>query len=116
VPNLLPLSQLVEEQVLIGAHRCFFVTDSGHLQGLLFLSNITAIPRRKWRYVTTGEVMAPFERLARVEPHAELLAALRAMDDAIVAQVPVVNEDASVGILSREQVPHYIRLRAGLGV
>jgi predicted transcriptional regulator len=38
------------------------------------------------------------------------------MDDAIVAQVPVVNEDESVGILSREQVPHYLRLRAELGV
>jgi len=38
------------------------------------------------------------------------------MDDANVAQVPVVEEDEIVSVLSREQVLHYIRLRAELGV
>lgn len=47
--------------------------------------------------------------------HAELLAALRTMDDANVAQVPVVKGDEIVGMLSREQVLRYIRLRVELG-
>jgi predicted transcriptional regulator len=38
------------------------------------------------------------------------------MDDANVAQVPVVEGDEIVGILSREQVLHYIRLRTELGI
>ena len=45
-----------------------------------------------------------------------MLAALRRMDDANVTQVPVIEEDEIVGILSREQVLHYIRLRSELGV
>ena len=48
-------------------------------------------------------------------PHAELLAALWTMDDASVAQVPVVKADEIVSMLSREQVLHYIRLRVELG-
>ena len=33
-----------------------------------------------------------------------------------VAQVPVIEQDMVAGILSREQVLHYVRLRNGLGV
>ena len=99
VPRLLTLSQLVETRVLFGAQRCFFVADNGHLRGLLTLRDIVAIPRPQWRTVTTGEAVVPFERLARVVPHTELLAALRTMDGANVAQVPVIEEDEIVGIL-----------------
>jgi predicted transcriptional regulator len=38
------------------------------------------------------------------------------MDDANVAQVPVIEEDEIVGILSREQARHHTRLRTTLGV
>ena len=116
VPRLLTLSKLVETRVLFGAQRCFSVAENGHLHGLLTLREIVAIPRPQWRTVTTGEAMVPFERLARVAPPTELLAALRTMDDANVAQVPVIEEDEIVGILSREQVLRHIRLRSELGV
>jgi CBS domain-containing protein len=116
VPSLLPLSQLVEERVLNGAQRCFFVADNGRLRGLLTLREITAIPQRKWGFTTTEQVMVPFEHLAHVAPDTELMEALQMMDSANVNQVPVVEEGSVVGTLSREQVLHYIRLRAELGV
>jgi Zn-dependent protease len=116
VSSLLPLSQLVEERVLNGAQRCFFVFDGGHLRGLLTLREITAVPQRKWGFTTTEQVMVPFERLARVAPDTELMEALRMMDSANVNQVPVVKEGDVVGTLSREQVLHYVRLRAELGI
>ncbi len=116
VPTLLPLSQLIEERVLSGAQRCFFVADNGQLRGLLTLREITAVPQRKWGFVTAEQVMLPFERLARVQPDTELMEALRMMDSANVAQLPVVEGDQIVGILSREQVLRYIRLRAELGI
>jgi Zn-dependent protease len=116
VSSLLPLSQLVEERVLNGAQRCFFVADSGQLRGLLTLSEISAVPQRKWGFTTSEQAMVPFERLVRVEPHTELMEALQMMDSASVNQLPVVEEGDVVGTLSREQVLHYIRLRAELGV
>jgi CBS domain-containing protein len=111
-----PLGQLVEEQVLTGAQRCFFVTDNSHLRGMLTLRDIAAIPRDQWLSVTTGQAMAPWERLVKVRPDTELLAALQVMDDANVAQVPVVDGERFVGMLSREHVLHYIRARAELGM
>jgi len=116
VPSLLPLSQLVAERVLNGAQRCFFVFDNGHLRGLLTLREITAVPQRKWGFTTAEQIMVPLERLTRVGPDTDLMEALQMMDSANVNQVPVVDEGDVVGTLSREQVLHYIRLRAELGV
>jgi CBS domain-containing protein len=116
VPSLLPLSQLVKGRVLNGAQRCFFVSDNGHLRGLLTLREITAVPQRKWGLTTAEQVMVPFERLARVAPDIELMEALQMMDSANVNQLPVVEGEDIVGTLSREQVLHYVRLRAELGV
>jgi CBS domain-containing protein len=60
--------------------------------------------------------MVPWDRLIRVQPNTDLMEALRAMDDANVAQVPVVEGNQVAGLLSREQILRYVRLRAELGV
>jgi Zn-dependent protease len=116
VPSLQPLSQVVDERVLNGAQRCFFVADNGKLEGLLTLREIAAVPQPKWGFTTTRQVMVPFEKLVRVSPDTELLAALQRMDEANVAQLPVLEGDKLVGMLSREQVVHYLRTRAELGI
>jgi CBS domain-containing protein len=116
VPSLISLNQLVEERVLSGGERYFFVADNGRLDGMLTLRDIANIPQAKWRLTTLREVMVPNARLVRVAPQTELLAALRAMDDANVAQVPVLDGETLVGVLTREQVMHYLRTRAELGI
>lgn len=62
------------------------------------------------------EIMARPDRLATVGPQADLLAALEKMDDANVAQMPVVAGDELLGMISREQVLHCVRARAELGI
>jgi Zn-dependent protease len=116
VSDRIPLGQLVEEQVLTGAQRCFLVTDNGRLRGMLTLRDVAAVPREQWPSVATGQAMVPWERLVTVRPNTELLEALQAMDNANVAQVPVVDGETVVGMLSREQVLHYIRVRSELGM
>jgi Zn-dependent protease len=113
----LPLERLVEDHVLSGGQRYFLVSENGHPDGLVTLPDVTAIPREQWKHVTTAQVMVPWERMARVQPHSELLGALQVMDDQNIAQVPVVVDGGQVvGVLSREQILHYIRARAELGV
>jgi predicted transcriptional regulator len=38
------------------------------------------------------------------------------MDDARVGQMPVVTGGALVGMIDREQILHYVRVRSELGV
>jgi len=116
VPSLVTLNQLVEEKVLTGGQRCFFVADNGSLEGLLTLKDISAIPQQKWRFTTTGQDMVPLSRLAHVTPNTELMSALQMMDNHNVAQVPVIQEGELHGMLTRDQVLHYLRVRAELGI
>ncbi|MDD2695876.1 MAG: site-2 protease family protein [Anaerolineales bacterium] len=116
VPSLLSLNQLVEDRILSGGKRCFFVADNGKLQGMLTLRDIAAVPQQKWRFTTTAQAMVPLQRLVQVTPQTELLSALQTMDSADVAQVPVMEGEELVGMLSREQILRYLRTRAELGI
>jgi CBS domain-containing protein len=60
--------------------------------------------------------MTPAEKVTVVESRADLLRALEKMDDAGVAQMPVLADGELVGMIGREQILHYVRLRAELGV
>jgi Zn-dependent protease len=115
IPSLVSLQQLVNESILTGGQRAFFVTDNGHPLGVITLKDITQVPQRQWPFITTGQAMVPLARLVNVSPGTELLAALQSMDNAQIAQVPVVHQDELVGMLSREDILHYLRTRAELG-
>lgn len=115
VPGLTPISQLVEEDIIKGGQRSFLVEEDGQVQGMLTLSDIRAIPERKWRFITARQAMQPFDRLAKVEPTTELLAALQMMDEANVSQLPVVDDNRILGLLSRDGIFNYLQLRSELG-
>lgn len=110
------LERIVREEVLGAGRRCFTVTEGGRLTGLLTLHEIKAVPQARWALVTVREVMTPAEKVATVEPQADLLSALEKMDDADVAQLPVLAAGELAGMIGREQILHYIRVRGELGV
>ncbi|MBI1734330.1 MAG: site-2 protease family protein [Candidatus Rokubacteria bacterium] len=110
------LERLVREEVLGSGRRCFVITDDGHLAGLLTLHEIKAVPRERWGEVRVEDALTPADKVTTVGPDDELHTALEKMDDADVAQMPVVERGELVGMLGREQILHYIRTRAELGV
>ena len=109
------LDRIVREEVLGAGRRCFTVTEGGRLAGLLTLHEIKAVPQDRWGAVTAGDVMTPAEKVAAVAPTADLLTALEKMDDADVAQMPVLADGELVGMIGREQILHYVRVRGELG-
>jgi CBS domain-containing protein len=111
----LSLDRLVEEEIIGRGRHCFVVTEDGRLRGLLTLQDVKAVPRGEWPHRTVGDVMAPVDRLLTVTPRDDLLGALEKMDDARVGQMPVLSDGDLVGMLGREQVLHYMRVRAELG-
>jgi Zn-dependent protease/CBS domain-containing protein len=112
----LTLERLVHEEVLGAGRRCFVVAEDGKLRGLLTLHEVKGVPRDRWDRVTVDEVMQPAQALATVGPEENLLKALEQMDDANVAQLPVVDDGQWLGMLDRERIVHYMRVRAELGV
>ncbi len=116
VAGTLSLNQLIEEQVLTGGHRYFFVGENGEPRGMLTLSDVTAVPQPKWRFVSTEQLMKPIRTLISVEPDLDLTRALQIMNEANVAQVPVIEHGHLIGVLSRDRVLRYIHLRLQLGL
>jgi Zn-dependent protease len=110
------LDRVVHEEVLGAGRRCFVVTEGGRLLGLLTLHEIKTVPKDRWGVVTVGEAMTPAEKLTVVDPKTDLLSALEKMDDANVAQMPVIEAGEVLGMIGREQVLHYVRARAELGM
>ena len=116
VPRDRTLEQLVQEEVLGAGRRCFFVTDDGRLCGLVTLHHIKSIPLERRSVVRAEDVMTRTEQLTLVGPEESMLAALEKMDDANVAQMPVVAGGELLGMIGREQIVRYLRARAELGV
>lgn len=111
------LERVVEENVLTGGENVFLVTDSigSSIRGILTLREITLQPRPEWKNLTAADVMIPCDRLAPLNPQTELLQALRQMDEAGYPQLPVTEGGEVRGILTRDRILHYLRLRAEVG-
>lgn len=126
VPGRLPLSRLVEDHMLRGSPRYFFVRRDGYgyeggnghngsqPHGMLTATDVMRIPQTSWGRTSSEQVMVGWERLVTVSPEMNLLEAMRIMDRGNVAQVPVVAEGRLVGILSREGVMHALKVQADL--
>lgn len=116
VPSRLKLRQLVDDVALPSGQRYFLVEDGDEPRGLVTLRDLAKVPRERWDWASVGEVMVPWAQLRRVSPETELLTALRIMDDDRIGQLPVVKDERAVGLLTREEILHYLRLRAEVGV
>jgi len=116
VPSDLRLDRLVRELVLGAGLRCFFVTDNGHVKGLITLDNIRAAPRRLHGELTASQVMMPVNALLPADSDDDVLTLLKRMDEANVSQVPVMDNGHPLGVFTRESLLRHIRLRNELGV
>lgn len=124
VDALTPVSKLVEEYVLRNGPRHYFVTRSGYgyedtpgkLYGLVTTHDITHLPRAQWNMTPVERIMIPWDRLIVTQPQTPLKEAMRRMEEAHINQLPVVQSDGLVGVLTREGILGFLRRRAELGV
>ena len=116
VTGLTPVSRVVDEKILDGGQSYFIVQDNDHVRGMVSLKDISEIPKTKWRFTTIEQAMVPVSRLKTVPPDMDLMTALRIMDNGNLSQLAVMVEGKLVGVLTREQVSRYLRMRAELRV
>jgi Zn-dependent protease/predicted transcriptional regulator len=116
VPADISLQQLVDAYFLPGGLRYALVMQADQLVGLITLSDIRHIPREQWGQVPVSNAMIPLSRLHVVTPQQSLSDVLPLMAGRDVNQLPVVQNDALVGIVSRDAIVHYLEVRRSLGV
>jgi CBS domain-containing protein len=116
VPSDLGVNRLVEDHVLGAGQRCFFVSDEDDVRGLITLHNIQSVPREEREAMTAMQVMTTVDSVYRASPDDDVLAVLQKMDEHDLNQVPVMDNGTLLGLITRQNLLHNIRLRAELGV
>ncbi len=117
-PSVAPdikLQQLVDEHVLGGGRRCFLVVQGGQTLGMMTLHRIKEVPRSQWANTTAATVMHPMRELKSIGPQTDLWAALQLLDRDGVNQLPVMEGDLVVGMLSRDDVISFLGTMQELG-
>lgn len=108
VPGDTSLQKLVDQEVLSHGRQCFLVDRGDRVAGLLTLHNIKEIPRPSWTTTTAVQAMIPIEKLKRIDPNAELWTALQEMGRGGINEMPVMQGNDLVGLLSTSDVVKYL--------
>jgi Zn-dependent protease/predicted transcriptional regulator len=104
---------VVREYIINSGQHCFTVIEDGKLQGMVTLGDIQ-IPQKGWDSTRISDIMTPASKLKtapRNQPAADLL---EQMDDYEIEQIPVVEEDKLIGMVTRERLLRFLRARAVL--
>ncbi len=112
----LTIERLVNEYVLPAGARCFPVVQGSLVRGLLTIHNIKGVPQGRWGTTTVEQVMTPLDGLKRVGPEEELWAAMQNMTADGVNQLPVMDDGQLLGMLGRDNIVSFIRIKGELGI
>lgn len=112
----LTLESIVNEHVLPTGTRCFPVVEGGVVRGLVTLHNIKGVSQDRWASTTVRQVMTPADGLKKVGPEEELWAAMQNMTEDGVNQLPVMDDGHLLGMLGRDNIVSFIRVRGELGI
>ena len=109
VPSHLRIDFFVDEFVFKRGGRCFFVTDDDQLlRGVVTLDDLRRIPRDDWPRTTLGEVLVPVSQIRAVAPSDSLLVAFERMNETSLGELPVVEGDRVLGVVTREDLTRLV--------
>jgi len=115
VSPAMSVQALVDGPILQHGFVAFIVEDDGILRGMVTLQEVKAMPREEWPNTPLQTIMIPAGDLVVVEPSISLLTVMGAMDERGISQMPVVEEDRVVGIVTREGLLRVLRNQMEFG-
>ena len=111
-----PVSELIERHVLPGGRRAVPVVSDGEAVGIVTLSDISRVPLRERESTRVAEIMTGRDRLVAVSSSTPLRAAIDALGSGDYEQVPVVDGQRLVGLMTRADVMRELGIREELGL
>ncbi len=108
VPAGVTIEELAQQTGLPSNGRSVFAMLPDGAAGLVTLAAIRGVPHEAWPSTAAAQVMIPLSKVDSTQPNAVLWSALEKMGRDGVNQLPVVDGNGIVGILSREDILHYL--------
>jgi len=76
--------------------------------GFVTLSQFNKVQRSSWSTTNVAEVMIPSDKLASTPANAEAWTTIESMGRNGMDQIPVVDGNKIIGVLSRDDLIHYL--------
>lgn len=108
VPADLPLEQFVDEFVFKQGGTCFFVTQDDRLQGVLTLADVRQVDHGEWTRTRVGDIMTPLAQIKSARPSDSLLVAFERMNEHSLSQLPVLEGDRILGVITQDHIVHLV--------
>jgi Zn-dependent protease/predicted transcriptional regulator len=108
------VADLVDRYLLPAARIAVPVEQDGRLIGVVAIRDIAKVPPEQRAQVTVGQVMGGHDRLHPVTVDTTVIEALELMDDNELDQLPVLDGEQVVGLITRADVARQLQLREDL--
>lgn len=108
------VEDVMETHFLQYKHGGFPVEKDSKLLGLITLEDIRKSPKEKWRETRVSDVMTTCEKLKCASPDELAVDALMKMSKRDIGRLPVQEDGKVVGIVTRSDILHAIRVRTEL--
>jgi CBS domain-containing protein len=115
VPRGTMIASLVRDYLLPRNLRAVPVMNNGRLAGLVTIGDLRKIDQGRWPMTPVDEVMTPASDVPSVAPSDDLAVALERFG-ADLPLLPVIDAGVLVGLLYRDSVLGYVRMKEMLGV
>ncbi|HEX76181.1 MAG TPA: CBS domain-containing protein [Dehalococcoidia bacterium] len=116
ISHKVSLDQLVQDYILHTGRHCFIVVEEGKLEGIVTLHDIKTVSQERWSTTSVKEIMVPTDKLKIACPDQDALSVFEQMDEGNVNQMPVIEEGKVIGMVARDGLIHFLRIRGDLGI
>jgi len=110
------IGELLREHILVKGWPYILVVEGTKLTGMLTMSQINAVPYRRWNKTTIGDIMTPADKINPVSLEESAATILEQMDLRHVDYLPVMEGEKIAGVAARTTLSGLVKIRTGLGV
>ncbi|ODH02979.1 peptidase [Nostoc sp. KVJ20] len=111
----LTLQDLVDKYFLSRRYQSFPVTEDSHPIGIITLNQVKDIPREEWIYRTVRDAMISTDTRVTARPEEQMSQVLEKMQESGVRRVLVTQNGSLKGIITANDVAHWLRRQRDLG-
>jgi len=115
VSSNVTFEELVQGYIFTSGRHFFVVADEGNLKGILTLRDIKSVPQQSWGATRVKDVMTPVDKLKVAYPEQEAIGILEQMGESDINQMPVVTGGRVIGLITRDNLIRFLRVRSELG-
>lgn len=107
----LPVDEFVRDYVMQTDQQAFPVEADNRSIGLVRFSDLSKLPQSEWSSATVSHVMTRLAELPSLPPNAGAEEALERLTERDVEQLPVVDREHVIGLVSRSDLIKWLALR-----